>query len=265
MDIKKFMKNENEKPLDNIVSNGGMCACFRKIGCIGDSLSSGELEAFENGTKSFHDYFEYSWGQFIARDAGCEVLNFSRGGMSAKEYCTSFADERGFWNPDLRCQAYIIALGVNDVSQILAGEMELGSAEDINPQNYSLNKPTFAGFYGTIISKYREIQPHAKFFLVNMPNDGRGEKRDEMYDRHAELLYEIAKLFSNCYIIDLRKYAPKYDEEFKKTFFVGTHMNVRGYRLTALMIESYIDYIIRNNPEEFAQIGFIGKMHYYGE
>lgn len=265
MDIKKFMKNENEKPLDNIVANGGLCACFRKIACIGDSLSSGELESFECGIRGWHDYFEYSWGQFIARDAGCEVLNFSRGGMTAKEYCESFADINGFWNPDLKCQAYITALGVNDISQAIANGETLGSTDDINVNDYAFNKPTFAGFYGTIISKYKEIQPHAKFFLVNIPSGESDKKRKAMNERHAELLKEIAKLFDNCYVIDLQKYAPEYDEQFRKTFFVGGHMNVQGYRITALMIESYIDYIIRNNPEDFAQMGFIGKLHSYRE
>ena len=35
------------------------------------------------------------------------------------------------------------------------------------------------------------------------------------------------------------------------------------YRLTALMVESYIDYIIRNNPEDFKQVSFIGTPYYY--
>lgn len=262
MDIKKFMSQAEEKPLDNIVSNGGFCGIFREIGCIGDSLSSGELESFEMGRKNYHDYFEYSWGQFIARDAGCKVYNFSRGGMTAKEYIEDFADMRGFLNPDLRCMAYIIALGVNDVSMILSGNYELGSAEDINVHNYALNKPTFAGHYGAIISKYKEIQPHAKFFLMTAPKTYDDEdKRAELYDAHARLLYDIADKFSNCHVLDFRKYAPVYDEEFKRRFFTGGHLNVLGYRLTALMTESYIDYIIRNNPKEFSQAGFIGKLH----
>lgn len=266
MDIKKFMAQENEKPLDNIVSNGGFTSIFRTIGCIGDSLSSGELESLEMGFKSYHDYFEYSWGQFIARDAGCKVYNFSRGGMSAREYCQGFADANGYWNTDLRCQAYIIALGVNDVSGIIGGAYELGSADDINPQNYTLNKPTFAGWYGTIISKYKEIQPHAKFFFMTMPNDDPNrsdEKRSMLYDQHAQLMYDIADKFSNCFVLDFRQFAPTYDQKFKKTFFTGGHMNVMGYRLTALMVESYIDYIIRHNSEKFNQSGFIGKHHYY--
>ncbi len=28
MDIKKYTKNKNEKPLDNIVANSGLFACF---------------------------------------------------------------------------------------------------------------------------------------------------------------------------------------------------------------------------------------------
>ena len=83
MDINAFMKQENEKPLDNLVVNGGFCGIFRKIACIGDSLSSGEFESMKDGVKGYHDYFESSWGQFLARDAGCSVYNFSRGGMTA--------------------------------------------------------------------------------------------------------------------------------------------------------------------------------------
>ena len=186
MDLTKFMTNKNEKPLDNIAINGGFTSIFRTIGCIGDSLSSGELESFEMGHKNYHDYYEYSWGQFIARDAGCKVYNFSRGGMSAREYLEGFADEKDFFNPDYRCQAYIMALGVNDVTGILGNSYELGTVDDINIQNYALNKPTFAGWYGAIISKYKEIQPHAKFFLMTMPKGDEDKNRDELYDKHAE-------------------------------------------------------------------------------
>ena len=45
MDINKFYGNPDEKPLDNLVEDGGFCGIFRTIGCIGDSLSSGEFES----------------------------------------------------------------------------------------------------------------------------------------------------------------------------------------------------------------------------
>jgi len=68
----------------------------------------------------------------------------------------------------------------------------------------------------------------------------------------------IAAVTPFCYVIDLFQYAPVYDDEFRKIFYMGSHMNACGYLLTAKMVASYIDYIIRNNTEDFCQIGFVG-------
>ena len=87
MNLDQFYPGQNEKPLDHLVSGGGMSCILRTIGCVGDSLASGEFESLdENGKKGYHDYFEYSWGQFMAREIGSKVYNFSRGGMTAREY-----------------------------------------------------------------------------------------------------------------------------------------------------------------------------------
>ena len=66
-----YLTQPNEKPLDRFVPDGGFTAIFRTIGCIGDSLSSGEFESTkEDGTKGYHDYYEYSWGQrMVAAEA----------------------------------------------------------------------------------------------------------------------------------------------------------------------------------------------------
>ena len=261
MDIKKYMKQEGEKPLDNMVQNGGFCGIFRKIACIGDSLSSGEFQSYENDSHGFHDFYDYSWGQYLARDAGCTVYNFSKGGMTAKEY-DRFARDRGFFNDEYKSQAYIIALGVNDVSRVLAGELEFGDISDVDLTDYAKNKPTFVGFYAKILAKYHAIQPKGKFFLMTAPREDKNDERQKYYDKHAEILYQLADMFPNCYVLDLRQYAPVYDAEFKKNFFLTGHMNAAGYRLTALMVESYIDYLIRHNPEDFTQVSFIGTPYH---
>lgn len=255
MDLEKFLYSENEKPLDRIVFDGGYARVFRTIGCIGDSLSSGEHESRdEEGKPGYHDYYEYSWGQYMARNAGINVYNFSKGGMTAKCFMESFADECGVWTTEKKCQAYILALGVND---IYTKQVELGQISDIDIENPENNKPTFAGYYAQIIQRLKKIQPDAKIFLMTFPNGV--ENLDG--DNHAKLLEEMAEVFSNTYVINLRKYSPKYDSEFKKKFFVGGHMNAAGYILTAQMVTSYIDYIVRHNFEDFAQVGFIGTPH----
>lgn len=254
MDIKKYMKIEGEKPLDNIVDDGGMCGIFRCMGFIGDSLSSGEFEVVEEGKdKIYLDCFQYSWGQYIARAAGLKGRNFSRGGMTASEYWESFADANDFWNEDLLCQAYVVALGVNDV--VNAGQ-EPGSVNDINADDYNLNKKTFAGYYARIIQRLKTMNPDAKFFFVTLPID-EGGRSAERAEKASAVIREMAEYFDNTYIIDLEKYAPVYDKEFKRNFYLEGHLNPAGYLLTGKMISSYIDWIIRNNPEDFKKVGLI--------
>ena len=42
-------------------------------------------------------------------------------------------------------------------------------------------------------------------------------------------------------------------------FYLHGHMNPMGYRFTAEMFCSYIDYIIRHDPKSFANVGFVGS------
>ena len=222
MDLNKFLHPEGEQPLDRLITDGGFCGILRKIACVGDSLSSGEHESQMDGEKGFHDFYEYSWGQFIARDIGATVYNFSKGGMTAKRYVESFGEERGFWSEELLATAYIVALGVNDVSEIMEGEYELGEIGDIHPDAPEQNAPTFAGWYGRLLSRYRALQPRAPLFLMTMPSHHEQDARGVLYDRHQALMYEIAALFGNAYVLDFRKYAPDFGADFvisiSKTF-----------------------------------------------
>ena len=256
MTLEEYMRaEEHEKPLDHIPMDGGMCAIFRTIGCIGDSLSSGEFESMNGeGKRGYHDFYEYSWGQYMARHCGLTAYNFSKGGMTAKEYWDSFANAKGFWDPTLLCQAYIIALGVND---LLNKGQEMGSVADICVEDYTKNADTFAGYYARIIQRLKSMQPHARFFLVTMPRCG--DSKVDKKQAHAALLHQMAELFDYTYVIDLYRDGPVYDAEFKRRYYLGGHLNPAGYLLTARMFESYIDYYVRHNPEDFAQVPFIGK------
>lgn len=251
MNFDEIFAKQPEQPLQHLVPNGGFTSIFRTIACVGDSLSSGEFEAAkEDGTSSYHDFYEYSWGQFLGRACGSTVYNFSRGGMTAQEYCESFAEHNRFWDSARAAQCYIVALGVND---LLGLKQPLGTAADDweHPE-------TFAGFYLQILHRLQSIQPRAKFFLVTMPDEGELEENRELKAAHAALLHEMAKTLPNTYVIDLFAYAPNYDQEFHEKFYLRGHLNPMGYQLTAVMIGSYIDFIIRHQMEDFREVGFIG-------
>lgn len=255
MDIKHYLTtDENEIPLQNIITDGGFCGIFRTIGVIGDSLSSGEFETRDkDGKPGFWDLYEHSWGQHIARNIGATVYNFSKGGMTAHWYWESFANERGFWNQDKICQAYIIALGAND---LIMEKKPVGTLNDFLGEGEDIDRDSFGYFMGLIIRRIKSLQPDAKIFLMTMPRHG--DIHDEKRDMQSEFLRNAVEHIENTYLLDFNKYAPVYDAEFQRRYFLLGHMNPMGYVLTARMVESYIDYIIRHNPEEFSKVGFIG-------
>lgn len=260
MDLDLFCPDyPEEQPLDRPVTDGGLCGILRTIACVGDSLSSGEFISRMNGEIGWHDLYDYSWGQYLARMAGSTVYNFSRGGMTAKEYYTSFAQEKGLWDKEKAAQAYIIALGVNDLFNL---NHPLGSLDDICEEDPDKNADSFCGYYAGIIQRYKQIQPKARFFLMTIPRSEEGPEHAARAEAHAGLMHALAERFPYTYTLDLRRYAPTYDARFKERFYLDDHLNAAGYLLTARMVASYIDYIIRHHPEDFRQIGFVGTAFY---
>jgi hypothetical protein len=272
MNPKLYSRDPDEKPLDVLCDDGGFTGIFRTVAVIGDSLASGDLESMDYGSgRHYNDMFDVSWGQYLARMCGVTVYNFSRGNMTAAEYCDSFADSMGFWDKSKAAQAYIIALGCNDLDETRVNDrgelLGVGGLEDIDP-DWHRNRPTFAGYYARIIQHYKEIQPDAVFFLVTMPREPEPyvpELTGERYAAHARLMHEFAGYFSNTYVIDLAEYCPVNDAEFRRLFYTGGHLNVSGYLLMGKLIASYIDYIVRHNIEKFNRSGLIGTPYGFAD
>lgn len=248
----------DEQPLDVLVSDGGFSCIFRRICCIGDSLSSGEFEIVNSqGITEYLDVYEHSWGQYLARMTGAKVWNFSRGGMTAQEYCDSFADSMGFWDVKYNAQVYLIALGANDLFYAQQ-TTPLGSVSDIDPADWRKNRSTFAGYFGQIVQRLQAQNPNAKFFFLTMPKqDTDSAEWAQRRADHADLLHRMAALFPNSYVVDLHRYAPVYDRRFRDLYYLRGHMNPCGYLLTARIVASYLDYLIRHHMEDFKCIGLV--------
>ncbi len=249
----------DELPLEHLVPDGGYTAIFRTIACVGDSLSSGEHETRIPGQPTgYHDLYEHSWGQYLARMAGCKVYNFSCGGLAASAFCEGHAAAMGWLDPEKRAQAYIIALGVND---IVNQNQEPGTIADIHPDDPARNAKTYTGYYARIIQTYKQMAPDAKFFLVTAPVHP-SHKAMGLEDRFATVrncVFALAEYFDNCYVIDLYRYAPEHGEAYQREFYLHSHLNAAGYRMAAEEIGSYIDYIIRHNYNDFKNVGFINN------
>ena len=192
----------------------------------------------------------------MARMSGTTVYNFSRGGMTAKEYMANFANQMGYWNPTLAADAYVVALGVND---LLNRRMTPGTIDDVCFEDYTKNADSFYGHYAAVLQRYRQIAPNAKLFLVTIIKSWRDdEERIALKERHREILTELAEKLGNAYVIDLYEYGFAQTPELRRDLYLSGHMSPVGYMVIAKMITSYIDYIIRHNMSDFKLVGLTG-------
>ena len=245
--------NDDELPLENIDKSGGFCRSFLSWGCIGDSLSSGEQNYYENETLKGVDLYEYSWGQYMARTTGANVKNFSKGGLNTKTFLESYAIQNNVFSDENKCQAYTIFLGTNDINFAVDGNAET----DIDFNDYNNNADTFVGRYAKIIQKILELQPKAKIFCITpWKTSATGTVRNQ--------IVSVCDKFSQCYLVDLYTYALA-DNSFSGywQYKMGGHLTAIGYLWMAWDIMSYIDYIIRHNMDDFKEIGFIGTDYSY--
>lgn len=253
--IQTFATNlVSTNPLDHIPNDGGYFETFRKIAVIGDSLASGEVY-YKNPDQTYSgaDLYEYSWGSYIARKCGSEVVHFARGGMTTRSWLATYVGQDF---EDSKAQAYIIGLQVNDRYPHVnpeTGQTEatvpLGSPSDIDVTDRSNNADTYYGNLASIIQYIQEVVEKAKIFVITDPrNDG---------DYNTAVRY-MATIFNNVYIIDLYEYgADLYTTPALGDLWVHGHLTSIGYKYAADHILTLMDYIIHNNMSEFLEVPFI--------
>ena len=250
--IKNYLEND-DVPLRDTSIIGGLCSVFKKIGVIGDSLSSGCLESRDaNNNVIGTDHYEYSWIQYIAKMCGNTAYNFSVGGLKANTFwSTSNQNVRNLREngSNYLCDAYFIALGVNDIADT---NISVGTSADIEDSAST----SFYGNYSRIIKLILSLRPDAKIFLVGLPNHNKMTVWGRRFRDFRDAIEDMANYFPSCYYLDLYNYDVAYDDDFQNTYFNGFHENVLGYVRTAQTISKYVDWIIRHHPNDFKNIGY---------
>lgn len=102
------------------------------------------------------------------------------------------------------------------------------------------------------------MQPKAKIFVLTDPLSA-----VEAAGYNAAVR-EISTMFDNVYLVDLFTYGSAlYSSGFLVQQKRGGHFNAVGYYLCALIIATYIDWIMKKYPEEFREVEFIGTDYKY--
>ena len=250
---------DESNPLSNLLENGGCTNIFKKISCIGDSLTEGVFEYTEGGEVKYagkpQGLEPYSYPTQLARMTGATVNNYGVGGATAKSWLETTECSNCFKNEN-KAQAYIIALGTNDTDY--SGNVDT----DIDLKNYSNNADTFVGNYAKIIQKCLELQPKAKVFVVTIPKT-RTDYHHAWTTGNSQIKSIAEKL--GVYVLDVFTYSESHDnpDKYKEHFYTGGHRNAIGYKRTAVEYATYISWLIYNNPNDFKNTHFIEMDYEY--
>lgn len=207
------------------------CRTFKKILCIGDSLTAGQFDYKENGTiKEFNDP-EYSYPAFLKAITGRDTTNAGDAGETTVSWYELHGQE-DFSGHD----ACIIMLGRNDY---------VTGRETTSEQR--------ATAFANIISKVRSDNPQIKIFMATLINYYTGSGAETM---NADI--RTASTANNCYLLDISAYGRMVlsDDAY-------SHCTAEGYCTLAEYFFRYISYIMHNNYTDFKTIQFTGTDRSY--
>lgn len=232
------------KKTNELVTNFELIGAFSRVGVIGDSLSVGHIYNKSTASASKRN-LNYSWVQYISKMTGQDWINYGESGLTSK---TWFESKNGYslLSSDENCQAYIIALGVND-----RGDLTVGTSEDINLTDSSNNNDTFYGWYGKIIQELQKKKNDCKIFVFTIPYP---------YENTSfnEAIRDMANIFDGIYIVDLQaNYNNYFTSGIIAKDFIGNHYTAIGYKAIASVNMKAMNDVMENNFEDFQDIAFI--------
>ncbi len=241
-----------ENPIEHINYVPGLTQIFSSAGIIGDSLASGEMQGYhDDGSLYYRDMYEFSWGQQIAKLTGMDVYNFSNGGQSTKGWMQGTTERTWQGAQTNLKQCYFIGLGHNDKTRVDAGDYAsgIGTVEDINDSDYTQNADSYVGWYARIIQAIKSVQPRAYIFCITT-------KAKNTYAQYNAQVRNIVSHFAGqrVYLIDLETY----EGDNPDFLYMGNHLSAAGYLYCAYEIMTYVDWIVRKNPNDFRYTSLVG-------
>lgn len=223
--------DESHNPCDYA---GGEFRAFKKCLCIGDSLTEGTFDYYENGTLKYFEDADNAYPAYLKAITGRENTNLGVGGDSTKTWYERHKDT------DLSgYDCAIIALGLNDC----AGDTPSTTSEE---RQTALTN---------IVNKLKNENNGIKIFISTVFKCYRGTLKEAM---NADIA-QFANATEDVYLMDVYTHG---HIEYNSVYHAG-HLTALGYERLARDFYNYASYIIHNNPEDFKFVQYIGSTKKY--
>ena len=209
--------------------NGNDISVFKKIACIGDSITEGYFNKVNaSGGQVIQDY---AYPAMLEKLSGSDCVNKGTSGATSVSWWTAHSgdDFSGY-------DCAIINFGINDALQ-------------------SVPEADVRDAFTNIIGALKTANKGIRLFIANVnPAYSRGATT---YDVINAIIEDIAENTTDCFFLDLNEYGHTVGAGY-----VNGHLTACGYRQLAEDYKAYISHIVRNNPEDFRFVQFIGTNLY---
>ena len=229
--INELNQNNNTPTL----FDGGDIGIFNKGLCIGDSLTAGTFNYYEDGsTLHYIDIPKYSYPSKLKEMMGIDITNLGEGGATSAEwYSTHSSDDLSGYD------FAIIQLGVNDKSR------------------YGGWTQTSIDAFTNIINKLRNENHNIKIFVATIIPATSYSGREDI---SAGIRTLVANLNDpNVILLDMAVYGNVGQSD---AYNCG-HLSAYGYWRLAKDYYNYISWYIYNNKGVFREVQFIGTNYQY--
>ena len=224
---------KDENPCDY---QGCSCRTFKKILCIGDSLTAGTFDYKDGGdTTQYLVDASLSYPTYLKAITERDTTNFGMGGYNTQQWYNHYQNE------DLSgYDCAIIELGLNDYAGSSA--ITLDQAEEA---------------LRNIIAKLKNENNGIKIFVSSILPCYKSTNAVNHNARFKSVCDD--ETITDVYYLDVYDYGNTYrDSGYHKG-----HLTAIGYNRLAQDYFNYISYIIEKNTNEFAFVQYIGTNHTY--
>lgn len=213
---------------------------FGSVACLGDSYTQGFIVKSDTSAA----IAKKPYPAVLHDKLGITVDNYGVGGTTSKTYITH---TQGLPRvlADNAHDLYIICFGINDQGK----NMTIGSASDINDEDYTQNADTFYGNMGKIIQMLQEQFPLSRYVIIGNWATGLWYSAYNPYNVASK---GIAEHFNIPYV------NPMDDPFFYSDIFthdVGGHPTQVGYTGIAYAVERLMSKCIAENYEYYRYAG----------
>lgn len=258
-----FVDNNDAYMAQSAFITDKTCKIFRRVGCCGDSYTSGHIVDSSDVTHGTNE--NYAWPHYMGTLTGNEYLNFGASGATTLSWITN---QRGLPAAQAaaqngKCDAYLIGLGIND-SRIVEGQnnVALGEESDVpaptDPDPSSWAQTYYAGI-ARIVRELHTLSPKAHIFIQNLPRVDTSTVGVAHYSDYNEAMRYVADLYHdthNTHLLDLRSHMSLYNNSVLASDSRAYHYTAIGYQIMSEALALVWSEYINNHTQDFIDVAF---------